>query len=158
GVLAATMETMRTQLAERDARTQQMLAGIAHEVRNPLAGIQLYAGILRDELAGDERAAHAVKIDREAGYLERVVREFLDYARRPPPERAELDAGALVREVAELAAPEAAAAGLALAVDGDAAVPLAADAGQLRRALLNLVRNAIQAAAAAGEAGAAVTI
>ena len=44
---------MREQLAERDERMQQMLAGIAHEVRNPLAGIELFAGLLRDELAGD---------------------------------------------------------------------------------------------------------
>jgi len=158
GVLAEAMETMRAQLAERDARTQQMLAGIAHEVRNPLAGIQLYAGILRDELAGDERAAHAAKIDREVGYLERVVRDFLDYARRPPPEPAELDAAALAREVAELARPDAAAAGLLVEVDGDAAVPLRADPGQLRRVLLNLIRNAIQAAAEVGERGTAVAI
>ncbi len=159
GVLAQTMETMRGQLAERDARTQQMLAGIAHEVRNPLAGIQLYAGILRDELAGDERAGHAAKIDREVGYLERVVREFLDYARRPAPEPVALDAGALVREVAELLNGDADAAGLELEVDApEAPVPLTADAGQLRRALLNLGKNAIQAAAEVGERGKAVRL
>ncbi len=159
GVLAQTMETMRGQLAERDARTQQMLAGIAHEVRNPLAGIQLYAGILRDELAGDERAGHAAKIDREVGYLERVVREFLDYARRPAPEPVALDAGALVREVAELLNGDADAAGLELEVDvPEAPVPLTADAGQLRRALLNLGKNAIQAAAEVGERGKAVRL
>src|SRR5207237_633935 len=61
-------------------------------------------------------------------------------------------------QLAELAQPEATAAGLALAVVGDGAVPLHADAGQLRRALINLVRNAIQAAAAGGETGAAVTL
>ncbi len=159
GVLASTMETMRAQLAERDARTQQMLAGIAHEVRNPLTGIQLYAGILRDELAGDERAAHAVKIDREVGYLERVVSEFLDYARRPAPEPVALDAAALVREVAELLGADAAAADLEIEVDAPtAAVPVVADPGQLRRALLNLGKNAIQAAAEVGERGRAVRL
>jgi signal transduction histidine kinase len=159
GFLARTMETMRAQLAERDARTQQMLAGIAHEVRNPLAGIQLYAGILRDELAGDDRAAHAAKIDREVGYLERVVRDFLDYARRPEPEPAPLDAAALVREVGELLDGDADAAGLELDLDLPAGpVPLSADAGQLRRALLNLGKNAIQAAAQVGERGRAVKL
>ncbi len=159
GVLAQTMETMRAQLAERDARTQQMLAGIAHEVRNPLAGIQLYAGILRDELAGDERAAHAAKIDREVGYLERVVREFLDYARRPAPELGPVDAAALVREVAELLGGDADATGLEVEVDvPDAPLALAADAGQLRRALLNLGKNAIQAATEVGERGKAVRL
>ncbi len=159
GVLAQTMETMRAQLAARDARTQQMLAGIAHEVRNPLAGIQLYAGILRDELAGDERAAHAAKIDREVGYLERVVREFLDYARRPPPEPADLDAGAVVREVAELLAGDADAAGLEVELELPAGpLPLRADPGQLRRALLNLGKNAVWAATEVGERGRAVRL
>jgi signal transduction histidine kinase len=159
GVLAQTMETMRGQLAERDARTQQMLAGIAHEVRNPLAGIQLYAGILRDELAGDERAAHAAKIDREVGYLERVVREFLDYARRPAPELAPVDAAALVREVAEVLGGDADAAGLEVEVEAPSTpVMVSADAGQMRRALLNLGKNAIQAAAEVGERGKAVRL
>lgn len=158
GVLAQTMETMRGQLAERDARTQQMLAGIAHEVRNPLAGIQLYAGILRDELAGDDRAAHAAKIDREVGYLERVVRDFLEYARRPAIEAAPLDAAALVREVAELLGGDADAAGVEVELELPASLELTADAGQLRRALLNLGKNAIQAAAEVGERGKAVKL
>jgi signal transduction histidine kinase len=158
GVLAKAMDTMRSQLAERDARTQQMMAGIAHEVRNPLAGIQLYAGILREELAGDERAGHAVKIDREVGYLERVVSEFLDYARRPAPELTDFDAGALVREVAELSSPDARAAGIEIVAACPSALMVRADRGQLRRALMNLVSNAIQAARASGQHGPAVTI
>ena len=158
GVLAETMEAMRRQLAERDAQMQQMLAGIAHEVRNPLAGIALYAGILRDELAGDERAGHAAKIDREVGYLERVVREFLDFARRPPPEVAEVELGALCREVAELVEPEAQAAGLEVEVDAAGDVVARIDAGQVRRAVLNLARNAVAAAAEVGERGAAVRL
>src|SRR5262249_38601782 len=76
GVLAETMERMRVQLAERDAKMQQMLAGIAHEVRNPLAGMTLFAGILRDEVPpDDERRGHVDKIQRELDYLERVVNE-----------------------------------------------------------------------------------
>ena len=158
GVLAATMETMRVQLAERDARTQQMLAGIAHEVRNPLAGIQLYAGILRDELEGDPRAAHAARIDREVGYLERVVREFAEFARRPAPAPEDVDVRALVEDVAELCAADAGAAGLEIEVDVDGAPVVVADPGQLRRVLLNLVKNALQAAASVGERGAAVRL
>lgn len=157
GVLASTMDAMRRQLAERDAHMQQMLAGIAHEVRNPLAGIALYAGILRDELTDDPRAAHAGKIDREVGYLERVVRDFLDFARRPPPELAPVELAALAREVAELAGPDADAAGLEIEVDA-APLEVRADAGQLRRALLNLVKNAIAAAADVDERGPAVRL
>ncbi|MBK7536494.1 MAG: HAMP domain-containing protein [Myxococcales bacterium] len=107
GTLAQTMDRMREQLAERDAHMQRMLAGIAHEVRNPLAGMTLFTGILRDELpageAGEDCRGHVARIERELGYLERVVSEFLDYARRPAPERASFDLGDLAQEVAQLA-------------------------------------------------------
>ncbi len=150
GVLGDTMERMRRQLAERDAKMQQMLAGIAHEVRNPLAGMTLFADILKDELpAGDERRGHVDKIQRELGYLERVVNDFLEYARRPRPELALVPVGELLAEVAQLAStPE-----ITVRVDPGGPAEVQADRGQLRRALLNLARNAVQAAGAAGHAG-----
>jgi len=150
GTLAETMERMRVQLAERDAKMQQMLAGIAHEVRNPLAGMTLFAGILRDELAtDDERRGHVLKIERELGYLERVVNDFLEYARRPKPELADVALPDLLAEVAQLAStPE-----VEITV-APGTPPLArADGSQLRRALLNLARNAVQAATSAGHTG-----
>ena len=75
---------MRAALQARDERLQMMLAGIAHEVRNPLGGLELYAGLLRDALGGEpERLQEVARIEREIGYLKTVVNEFLDYARRP---------------------------------------------------------------------------
>ncbi len=107
GLLGETMERMRIQLAERDAKKQQMLAGIAHEVRNPLAGMTLFAGILRDEVSeGDERRGHVEKIQRELDYLERVVSDFLEYARRPKPELTDVSIGDLFSEVIQLAPTE----------------------------------------------------
>jgi signal transduction histidine kinase len=153
GVLAQTMERMRVQLAERDAKMQQMLAGIAHEVRNPLAGMTLFAGILRDELPegpeGEDWRGHVKKIERELGYLERVVNDFLEYARRPKPELADVALPDLLAEVAQMAStPE-----IEVAVAPDAPAIARADRAQLRRALLNLARNAVQAATAAGHRG-----
>jgi len=144
GLLAVTMDQMRRQLAERERTLQQMLAGIAHEVRNPLAGMALFTGILRDELpAGDERRGHVDKIARELTYLERVVNEFLDYARRAQPEIADVDARDLVDEVAQLVAADA--GDLVVTAGGDP-VTVRGDRGQLRRAVLNLAHNAVQAA------------
>jgi len=148
GVLGDTMDRMRVQLAERDAKMQQMLAGIAHEVRNPLAGMTLFAGILRDEIPeADERRGHVDKIQRELDYLERVVNDFLEYARRPKPELADVPIADLFSEVIELAPTD-----LPVATEVEVAT-VRADRGQLRRAVLNLTRNAIQAARAAGHAG-----
>ena len=150
GTLAETMERMRVQLAERDAKMQQMLAGIAHEVRNPLAGMTLFAGILRDEIAtDDERRGHVLKIERELGYLERVVNDFLEYARRPKPELADVALPDLLAEVAQLAStPD-----ITVTVAPNAPALARADGSQLRRALLNLARNAVQAASSAGHTG-----
>lgn len=149
GVLGQTMDRMRQQLAERDARTQQMLAGIAHEVRNPLAGMTLFAGILRDELPeSDERRSHVDRIQRELGYLERVVNDFLEYARRPKPELGTVELAELLPEVAQLGSSDT----IEIAVE-PTTLEARADRGQIRRALLNLAKNAVQAASAAGHRG-----
>ncbi len=168
GVVAATLEAMRRQVGERDERMQMMLAGIAHEVRNPLAGMSLYAGLLREDLGEDERLApqldHVKKVERELGHLQEIVTSFLEYARRPRPELvpATLPTLAqLIDEVRDLEAHQAERLAVELRVE----VPrperaderlVAIDRIELRRALHNLVRNALQATA--GRPAARVTL
>jgi signal transduction histidine kinase len=143
GQLAFRLDEMRAALAARDERLQLMLAGIAHEVRNPLGGLQLFAGLLREGLTGQpERLAEVARIAREVDYLEDVVTQFLDYARRPPPHLEVFPVRPLLDEVADLCGPT-------VTIDGPE-LSVRADRGQLRRALINLVRNA---AAAAGPSG-----
>ncbi len=145
GFLAATMETMRSDLQTRDERMQLMLAGIAHEVRNPLAGMELFSGILREDLEGDdEKLSHIKRIDKEISYLKVVVEDFLEYARRPELQMQDVDMAALVREVAELEAGLLSSAGLELELSLES-VHCRGDSSQLRRAILNLLQNAIQA-------------
>jgi signal transduction histidine kinase len=150
GALALRLDEMRVALRARDERMQMMLAGIAHEVRNPLGGLELYAGLLREGLAAEpERLAEIARVEREIAYLKNVVTDFLDFARRPPPVVEEVPVRLLLEEVAELCRP--ARGGPAVRVD--CAPPLAArvDRAQLRRALLNLTKNAVVAAGAAGQ-------
>jgi signal transduction histidine kinase len=143
GVLAQTLEETRVALQARDARTQMMLAGIAHEVRNPLGGLELYAGLLREALAGEpERLQEVARIEREVGHLKTVVAEFLDFARRPAPALESVPLRPLFDEIRELSAP---AGGPTIAVEAED-LRARADAGQLRRVLLNLTRNAVAAA------------
>ena len=98
GVLAQTLEETRAALRARDERMQMMLAGIAHEVRNPLGGLELYAGLLRDALAGQpERLDEVARIEREVGHLKAVVSEFLEFARRHEPAAGGRVAAAAVR-------------------------------------------------------------
>lgn len=139
-VLARTMEEMRDALLRRDRELQMMLGGIAHEVRNPLGGMELFAGLLREDLAEQpEQLALLARIEGELGNLKRVVEEFLAYARRAPVEKDAVSLAEILFEVAMLA-------GIDAACDPQDAV-VAADRDQLRRLLLNLLRNARQAGA-----------
>jgi len=155
GFLAATLDEMRAALQARDERLQMMLAGIAHEVRNPLGGLELYAGLLRDALAGaPERLQEVARIEREVGYLKAVVNEFLDYARRPPLELADVRLQPLLEEVRDLVRDGAGGGAQVQVATPDGDVAVRADPVQLRRALLNLARNAITATAGSGGPGA----
>ena len=148
GLLAKTMEEMRSDLQARDERMQMMLSGIAHEVRNPLGGIELFGGILRDEIPeDDERRSHVDRIAREVGYLNDVVESFLAYARRAPPALLSVDLAELVGEVVELERGEAGKASVELVASVEDSPVVLADAGQIRRVILNLTHNAIAAAA-----------
>jgi signal transduction histidine kinase len=155
GRLALRLDEMRTALAARDERLQMMLAGIAHEVRNPLGGLELYAGLLREGLAGQpDRLGEVARIERELDYLKMVVTEFLEYARRPPLQPEQFPARALLEEVTEICGSPA---GPTVRIEAPAQLSVQADRGQLRRALINLMRNATSAAGPGGQVVLAVT-
>jgi len=149
GTLRDTLEEMRRALHARDEERETLLAGIAHEVRNPLGALDLFAGLLCEELVGRPEASHAERLRTELAALEKVVGEFLEYARTRPPVRQDVDLAAVAAEVADLCAPLAANRLVSLSAEGDGAVR--GDREQLRRALVNLTRNAVEAAPAASE-------
>jgi signal transduction histidine kinase len=153
GYLAARLDEMRVALRARDERMRMMLAGIAHEVRNPLGGLELYAGLLRESLAGqDERLAEVARLEREIGYLKNVVTDFLEFARRPAPVMETIAARELLDEVAEVGRAGAGqGGGPSLSVECESGVRSHIDRVQVRRALLNLAKNAIAAAGPSGK-------
>jgi signal transduction histidine kinase len=131
---------------EHLSKLGQLSAGMAHEIRNPLAGIAMTAQVLRGKLDGREDAAAFLdRIQEETERLERIVRSLLDFSRPVSPKLANLD----LREAAQRALgdmrEQAAAAGLILEWPEDG-VPLRAwaDRDQLQQVLLNLLLNAIQ--------------
>ncbi len=138
-VLSRTMEEMRAGLLQRERELQMMLGGIAHEVRNPLGGMELFVGLLSEDLEGrDDELELLGRVKKELGVLKRVVEEFLEFARKTPVERAPVDLAELCFEVSMLAE---------LGLRCPTPLEVDADKEQLRRLLLNLARNAKQAGA-----------
>ena len=139
-------------LSERLATVGRMAAQIAHEVRNPLSSIGLNAELLGDEIGpGSEEARRLVgSIISEVDRLTEITETYLRFARLPQPKLDREEVGVIVSSVVSLARGELAQAGIALEVDVPADLPeVEADEGQLRQALINLVRNAREAMAGA---------
>jgi len=146
GYLGETMEEMRLKLLARDAELRQMLAGVAHEIRNPLGGIEIYAGLIADELPdGDARKQHIQKVIGEVRNLNSVITEFLEFARPAPPMPEAILVDRMVGDVAFLLAPEMEAAGVEFRQEMSTDPKAFVDVEQIKRAVINLMRNAIQA-------------
>ncbi|MGF1511511.1 MAG: ATP-binding protein [Myxococcota bacterium] len=148
-VLAATMNRMSDALNDRDARMQMMLAGIAHEVRNPLGGIELFGGLLQEDLPEDDpRRKYADRILMELRTLSRVVNDFLEYARERAPVRLRTSLADLVSDACEVVQGQE--GHCRVRTDEVSEAYVEADPDRLRSAVLNVLRNACQAAGPEG--------
>ncbi|MED5374113.1 MAG: ATP-binding protein [Myxococcota bacterium] len=139
--------------AERLALVGQMLAQITHEVRNPLNAMSLNAELLAEEfeaLPADRQAEAQEILETVTGEIERLEKtteHYLTLARRPAPDLKPTDLADLVRSVARLLEQELLQAQVSLELDLAEGPPVEVDATQLRRAVLNVVKNALEAGA-----------
>ena len=137
--------------ADRLAVVGGLAAGLAHEIRNPLASMCGSIEVLGASPGLDEQERRLMSVVRsEAERLEALVREFLSFAKPISPAFEELDGSRAVTETVELFRQEVAERGLELVARTEETVFVRADPGQLRQVLWNLLGNAADATAPGG--------
>lgn len=139
--------------ADRLNSLGELAAGVVHEVRNPLGAIKGAVEIMEDAVPpNDERREFAGIAKREVDRLDKLVAEFLRFARPAKPAVAPDDINDVVRGVVTLLAQQAAAQGTSVETELALSPPvLLIDSEQVKQVLLNLGLNALQANARGGE-------
>jgi len=143
----------RVRIADRLAGVGELAAGLAHEIRNPLASIAGSSQLLRESVASSVESATLLDIiGRESQRLNRLITDFLAYTGPDQRNTTRLDVASLLRDVAEaIRAGEARQKGVAVELVPLKALVVEGDAEQLKQVAWNLVRNAVQAAPAGGK-------
>jgi two-component system sensor histidine kinase PilS (NtrC family) len=132
--------------AERLATVGQLAAGVAHEIRNPLASISGSIELLRQspQASDDDRTLMTI-VHREIQRLNLLIGDLLDYANPRPKQSIELDLAMLLDELLHVARADAAFAQVEVKLEVDRPLRINADPAKLRQVLWNLVRNAAEA-------------
>lgn len=155
------MDAMRNELQRHDrmAAVGELAAGLAHEIRNPVAAIR---GAVDELRTGVERPSLVRKLAnialRESDHLNKIISDFLDFARKPTVHRDEFDLIDLVNEVADLTRREFDEERLRIQVDHSAdQLSVSGDRSQVKQVFTNLAKNGAEAMHGEGELSITVT-
>jgi len=143
--IEAELRRQREALSQTEKLTTMgtVLAGVAHELNNPLTAVTGYANLLRQDLAGTPSATRAENIAHAADRCASIVRNFLALARKYPPERQVVRLNDIARDAAELLAYNLRVDGIEVRLDLEEGLPvLWADPHQLHQVVVNLITNA----------------
>lgn len=143
---------LRVRLVESQAEAERneklaslgiLAAGVAHEIRNPLTAIRTALFIQQKKLpTGSTMRADGEMIERQVLRLERIVNDFLQFARPASPAPAVLPVDQSLHEVRALLAPQLEQANIRLQLDTAEPLRIRVDPGQLQQVLINLIQNA----------------
>lgn len=135
----------RVRRAERLAALGSLAAGLAHEIRNPLASMSGSIELLRSTVSEGETSRELMAIVlREIERLEGLIADFLAFARPRTPEIETVDLSLLVEEVVRLVRNDPRVSGSTIECEVPAGLEIAADPGQVRQVLINLLLNAAE--------------
>lgn len=143
GRLSRAMERMRQGILVRDEQLRLMLAQVAHEIRNPLGGLELFATAAMESESPEERRRLLLRVRAEVEALNGIINDFLSFARPVDPDIRLHDLREPVREAVELMQLEFGENGGRLHMNLPS-TPLMgrADPDHAKRAVLNLLKNA----------------
>lgn len=138
--------------SEHLAGIGRLAAGIAHELRNPLASVSGAIELLRGaaEIGAEERKLMGIAL-REVARLGDLVDGLLQYARPQPPHKVPIDVSDLVGDIVRMFASDETLRDTDIQLEAPRGCRAHADASQLRQVVWNLLRNAAQAASAGGK-------
>jgi two-component system sensor histidine kinase AtoS len=132
--------------ADRLAALGELVAGIAHDIRNPLTSIRGFMQYLQKSSDPADWREYGPLIIREVDGLNRIIGELLEFAKPYPPRYGLVQVNDLIREMLLLVKKRADAQSIGIELDLDPLLPyIEADGEQLKQVLLNLIINACQA-------------
>jgi PAS domain S-box-containing protein len=136
--------TEQLRQSEKLAALGELVAGVAHELNNPLAGISAFAQLLLEEEAlDDDQRESARLIKREADRAVGVIRDLLLFSRKAGPSLQPVNLNALVQLTLRLRAYSLRSSGVDVETHLDTALPeLTGDDQKLQQVILNLIVNA----------------
>lgn len=147
GFLGQTMDEMRLNILQRDQQLKMMIASIAHEIRNPLGGIELFAELIQSSLAKkDERWEQIQKILNETRKLKMTINHFLEYAKPSAPEKKPCSVQEIIEEVRPFVEKDLQQNNTILNyTSSNQDKKVICDERHLAQVFLNLIQNAIHA-------------
>jgi signal transduction histidine kinase/ActR/RegA family two-component response regulator len=132
--------------SEKLSAVGQFVAGVAHELNNPLTAVVGFSELLQSMAVEPDVRAHLDRISKSAHRCHKIVESLLSFARQHPPERKPVDLNAAIEEVLRLMAYDLRTSNVSIVRELAPALPdVMADAHQIQQVFVNIIGNARQA-------------